>query len=82
LVASGLMKYPVRRFLAVTFAGAIGWLLLVYSLFAVFGMTATAVFGMRWIAALVMVLCGGTATALIASRSRKQKSNTLSADQG
>jgi hypothetical protein len=45
-------------------------------------MTATAVFGVRWIAALVMVLCGGAATALIASRLRKQKSNALSADQG
>jgi membrane protein DedA with SNARE-associated domain len=77
LVVSGLMKYPARRFLVVTFLGAMGWLLLVYLLFAILGIGATALFGMRWIAALVMVLFGGTATAVIAARSRKEKSNAL-----
>jgi membrane protein DedA with SNARE-associated domain len=82
LVASGLMKYPVQRFLIVTFAGAIGWLLLVYLLFAMLGNVATAVFGMRWVAALAMVLFGGVASAMIASRLRNDKSNSRSADQG
>jgi membrane protein DedA with SNARE-associated domain len=82
LVVSGLMKYPVQRFLTVTFAGAIGWLLLVYLLFAKLGNVATAVFGMRWVAALAMVLFGGAASVMIASRSRREKSNSRSADQG
>jgi len=77
LVVSGLMKYPVRRFLVVTFLGAAGWLLLVYELFALLGSGATALFGMRWIAALVMVLFSGTATAIVAVHSRKEKSNAL-----
>jgi membrane protein DedA with SNARE-associated domain len=76
LVVSGLMKYSARRFLVVTFLGAIGWLLLVYLLFAILGTGATALFGMRLIAALVMVLFGGTATAVISARSRKLKSGS------
>jgi membrane protein DedA with SNARE-associated domain len=72
LVASGLLNYPAHKFLVVTFAGAVGWLLLVYSLFDFFGVAATAVFGFRWIAALTMVLFGGTATAFIAARFRKR----------
>lgn len=72
LVASGLLKYPAHKFLAVTFAGAVGWLLLVYSLFDFFGVAATAVFGFRWITALTMMLFGGTATLLLAARSRKR----------
>ena len=72
LVASGLLKYPANKFLAVTFAGAVGWLLLVYSLFDVFGLAATAVFGFRWITALTIILFGGTATAFLAARSRKR----------
>jgi membrane protein DedA with SNARE-associated domain len=72
LVASGLLKYPANKFLAVTFAGAVGWLLLVYSLFDVFGVAATAVFGFRWITALTIILFGGTATAFLAARSRKR----------
>jgi membrane protein DedA with SNARE-associated domain len=71
LVASGLLRYPVYKFLAVTFAGAVGWLLLVYTLFAFFGLAATAVFGFRWITALIMLLFGGTATAFLAARLRK-----------
>ena len=73
LVASGLLKYPAHKFLTVTFIGAIGWLLLVYSLFHFLGLAATAVFGLRWITALVMVLFGGTATILVAVKSRKQR---------
>lgn len=73
LVASGLLKYPAHKFLTVTFIGAIGWLLLVYSLFDFFGLAATAVFGLRWITALAMVLFGGTATALVVAKSRKQR---------
>jgi membrane protein DedA with SNARE-associated domain len=72
LVTSGLLKYPAHKFLAVTFAGAVGWLLLVYSLFDFFGVAATAVFGFRWITALTMMLFGGTATAFLAARSRKR----------
>jgi len=82
LVVSGLLKYPVQRFLTVTFVGAIGWLLLVYLLFAMLGNAATAVFGMRWVAALAMLLFGGAASATIASRSRKDKSQARPADQG
>jgi membrane protein DedA with SNARE-associated domain len=73
LVASGLLKYPAHKFLAVTFAGAVGWLLLVYGLFDFFCLTATAVFGLRWITALAMILFGGAATVLIAAKSRKQE---------
>ena len=72
LVAAGLLKYPAHKFLAVTFAGAVGWLLLVYGLFDFFGLTATAAFGLRWITALAMVLFGSTAAVLVAARSRKQ----------
>ena len=72
LVASGLLKYPAHKFLAVTFAGAFGWLLLVYSLFDLFGVAATAVFGFRWITALAMMLFGGTAAAFVAARFRKR----------
>ena len=73
LVASGLLKYPAHKFLAVTFAGAVGWLLLVYSLFEFFGIAATAVFGFRWTTALTMMLFGGTATAFLAAKSRKRR---------
>jgi membrane protein DedA with SNARE-associated domain len=66
LVASGLLQYPVHKFLAVTFAGAVGWLLLVYSLFEYFGFAATAVFGFRWTTAL-------TIGALLAFRCKKQQ---------
>jgi membrane protein DedA with SNARE-associated domain len=72
LVASGLLKYPTHKFLAVTFVGAAGWLLLAYSLFDFFGVAAAAVFGFRWIAALTMMIFGGTATAFLAARSRER----------
>ena len=73
LVASGVLKYSAHKFLTVTFVGAIGWLLLVYSLFGFFGLAATAVFGLRWVTALAMVLFGGTATVLVAAKSRKER---------
>jgi len=60
LVVSGLLAYPSRRFLVVTFFGALGWLLLVFSLFATFGAGATALFGLRWAIALLAVTGGGT----------------------
>jgi hypothetical protein len=62
----------MHKFLAVTFVGAVGWLILVYSLFDFFGVAATAVFGFRWIAALTMMFFGGTATAFLAARFRKR----------
>ena len=71
LVASGLLKYPPRKFLAVTFAGAAGWLLLIYWLFHFFGLAITLIFGLRWITALAVVLFGGAATVMV-TRSRKQ----------
>jgi membrane protein DedA with SNARE-associated domain len=72
LVASGLLKYPAHKFLAMTFAGAVGWLLLVFTLFDFFGVAATAVFGFRWITALTMTLFGGTATAFLVGTARKR----------
>jgi membrane protein DedA with SNARE-associated domain len=66
LVASGFLSYPAQKFLAVTFVGAAGWLLLVYSLYDFFGIAATAAFGFRWIAALAMILFGGTGAAFVA----------------
>ena len=71
-MASGLVKYPAHKFHTVTFAGAVGWLFLVYLLFDFFGLAATALFGLRWITALAMVLFGSTAAVLVAARSRKQ----------
>jgi membrane protein DedA with SNARE-associated domain len=71
LVASGLLNYPAHKFLAFTFVGAVGWLLLVYSLFDFCGIAATAMFGFRWITALTMILFGGTAAGFLAARSRE-----------
>jgi membrane protein DedA with SNARE-associated domain len=72
LVASGLLRYPVQKFLAVTFLGALGWLLLVYALFDFLGVAATAVFGFRWITALTAVLFGGTGAAFLTAKSRNR----------
>ncbi|MBV8174544.1 MAG: DedA family protein [Verrucomicrobia bacterium] len=82
LVASGLLRYPAHKFLTVTFIGAIGWLLLVYSLFDFFGLAATAIFGLRWITAFAMVLFGGTAAVLVAARSRKQRPISITEQNG
>lgn len=71
LVASGLMRYPMKRFLGVTMVGALGWLLMIFSLFSVFGPPFIAVFGLRWIIALVVFISGGGATAFMVFRKRR-----------
>ena len=73
LVVSGLMRYPTKRFLAVTFVGALGWLLIIFSLFTVFGPAFVALFGLRWIIALVALISGGGATAFVIFRKRKER---------
>src|SRR5215469_5514884 len=71
LVVSGLMRYPTKRFLGVTMVGALGWLLIVFTLFFVFGPPFIAVFGLRWIIALVVFLSGGGATVFMVFRKRR-----------
>jgi membrane protein DedA with SNARE-associated domain len=73
LVVSGLLAYPSRRFLVVTFFGALGWLLLVFSLFATLGAGATALFGLRWAVALAAVAGGGTM--VVTTRARRGQRN-------
>ena len=73
LVVSGLMKYPTKRFLLVTFVGAAGWLLLVFTLFTIFGPPFVAVFGLRWIIALIVLISGGGATAFVTLRNWKRR---------
>jgi membrane-associated protein len=73
LVASGLMRYPTKRFLAVTMVGALGWLLIIFTLFAVFGPPFIAAFGLRWIVALVVLISGGSATVFMVFRKRKER---------
>jgi membrane protein DedA with SNARE-associated domain len=75
LIASGLLKYPITQFLIVSSTGAIGWLLLVFSLFAFLGQSALAVFGVRWIIALV-VLATGSAAILFPRLRRNHKAKT------
>ncbi|HEX3446176.1 MAG TPA: DedA family protein [Chthoniobacterales bacterium] len=77
LIVSGLLKYPITKFLLVSSTGAIGWLLLVFSLFAFLGQSAMAVFGARWIIALI-VLASGSA-AILAARSRYNRKLSLTA---
>ena len=72
LVVSGLLKYPTTKFLIVSSTGAIGWLLLVFSLFGFLGQSATAIFGVRWIIALTAVISGSAAALAL----RKTKSQT------
>jgi membrane-associated protein len=72
LVVSGLMRYTTKRFLAVTCVGALGWLLVIFSLFTVFGPAFVAVFGLRWIIAVVAFVSGGGATVLMVFRRRKE----------
>jgi len=71
LVVSGLMRYPTKRFLGVTMVGALGWLLIIFTLFTVFGPPFVAVFGLRWIIALIALVSGGSATAFMIFRKRK-----------
>jgi membrane protein DedA with SNARE-associated domain len=68
LVVSGLLKYPITKFLIVSSTGAIGWLLLVFSLFGLLGQSATAIFGVRWIIALIAVLSGSMAALAVRRR--------------
>jgi membrane protein DedA with SNARE-associated domain len=72
LVVSGLMRYPTKRFLGVTMVGALGWLLIIFTLFSVFGPPVIAVFGLRWIIALVVFVSGGGATAFMFFRKKKE----------
>jgi membrane protein DedA with SNARE-associated domain len=78
LIASGLLKYSTTKFLIVSSTGAIGWLLLVFSLFLFFGQPAMAVFGIRWIIALI-ALIGGSA-AVLAARLRGNRRSELTAN--
>lgn len=73
LVVSGLMRYPTKRFLGVTMVGALGWLLIIFTLFSVFGPPFIAVFGLRWIIALVVLVSGGGATVFMVFRKRKER---------
>ncbi|MBV8101164.1 MAG: DedA family protein, partial [Verrucomicrobia bacterium] len=73
LVVSGLVRYPTKRFLAVTMVGAVGWLLIIFTLFSVFGPPFIAVFGLRWIIALAVFVSGGGATAFMVFRKRKER---------
>jgi membrane protein DedA with SNARE-associated domain len=73
LVVSGLMRYPTKRFLGVTMVGALGWLLIMFTLFSVFGPPFIAVFGLRWIIALVVFVSGGGATVFMVFRKRKER---------
>jgi len=73
LVVSGLMRYPTKRFLVVTMVGALGWLLIIFTLFSVFGPPFIAVFGLRWIIALAVFVSGGGATAFMVFRKRKER---------
>ena len=72
LVVSGLMRYPAKRFLGVTMVGALGWLLIIFTLFSVFGPPFIAVFGLRWIIAVVAFVSGGGATVLMVFRKKKE----------
>jgi membrane protein DedA with SNARE-associated domain len=72
LVVSGLMRYPTRSFLAVTMVGAFGWLLIIFTLFSVFGPPFIAVFGLRWIIALAVFVSGGGATVWMVFQKRNK----------
>ena len=78
LIVSGLLKYPTIRFLIVSSTGAIGWLLLVFSLFVFFGRSAMAVFGVRWIIALFAIISGSAA--VLAARLRGNRRSELTAN--
>jgi membrane-associated protein len=73
LVASGLMRYPTKRFLGVTMVGALGWLLVIFTLFTIFGPPFVAVFGLRWIIALAILVSGSGATVFMVFRKRKRR---------
>jgi len=73
LVASGLIKYPTKRFLGVTLVGALAWLFVIFTLFTIFGPPFLAVFGLRWIIALIALISGGSATVFVIFRKRKER---------
>ena len=73
LVVSGLMRYPTKRFVGVTMVGALGWLLIIFTLFTVFGPPFVAVFGLRWIIALIALVSGGGATVFMILRKLKRR---------
>jgi membrane-associated protein len=73
LVVSGLMRYPTKRFLGFAMVGALGWLLIIFTLFTVIGPPFIAVFGLRWIIALVVLVPGGGATAFMVFRKKKER---------
>ncbi len=77
LIVSGLLRYPTTKFLIVSSTGAIGWLLLVFSLFASLGQSTMAVFGVRWIAALIALASGSAA--ILAARFRYNRKFSLTA---
>jgi membrane protein DedA with SNARE-associated domain len=78
LVVSGFMRYPTKRFLGVTMVGALGWLLIVFTLFSVFGPPFIAVFGLRWIIALVVLVSGGGATVfMVFGKGKERAAQTL-----
>jgi membrane protein DedA with SNARE-associated domain len=70
LFSSGLLMYPARKFVFVSFFGALGWLTVIFALFAYLGLAATAIIGSRWIISLILLACGGTAAVLFARRRR------------
>ena len=78
LIVSGLLKYPTTKFLIVSSTGAIGWLLLVFSLFVFFVQSAMAVFGVRWIIALFAIISGSAA--VLAARLRGNRRSELTAN--
>jgi membrane protein DedA with SNARE-associated domain len=72
LIVSGLLKYSTAKFLIVSSTGAIGWLLLVFSLFAFFGQSAMAIFGVRWIVALLVLTSGSIAVFAVRVRENRK----------
>jgi membrane protein DedA with SNARE-associated domain len=61
LFASGLLHYPARKFIFVSLAAAISWLLFAFAVFHRFGVGAMAILGFRWIFSLILFLSGGAA---------------------
>jgi membrane-associated protein len=80
LFTSGLLHYPIRKFLFVSICAAVLWLAAVFALFFHFGISAAAMLGSRWIISLVLFALGGTAgIALLARRwSRQRATETAS----
>ncbi len=72
LFTSGLLHYPAKKFLLVSLCAALGWLIVVFALFAHLGLGATAILGLRWILSAVLLVAGGAAgISFLARRWRK-----------